>query len=113
MIKTASLSDTGRIRQLNQDVVYTSELPIGNLPNLFLLADGMGGHKAGDYASRYAVDTICEEARESHEQNPEHILKKAYGEFGETLEGAAEAIWQYNKEIVDATYDLIPADIGI
>lgn len=40
---------------------------------------------------------------------PEHILKKAYGEFGETLEGAAEAIWQYNKEIVDATYDLIPA----
>jgi len=40
---------------------------------------------------------------------PEHILKKAYSEFGETLEGAAEAIWQYNKEIVDATYDLIPA----
>jgi len=77
LIKTASLSDTGRIRQLNRDVVYTSELPIGNLPNLFLLADGMGGHKAGDYASRYAVDTICEEARESHEQNPEHILKKA------------------------------------
>lgn len=40
---------------------------------------------------------------------PEHIQKKAYAEFGETLEGAAEAIWQFNKEIVDKTYDLIPA----
>ena len=40
---------------------------------------------------------------------PEHIQKKAYDEFGETLEGAAEAIWQFNKEIIDKTYDLIPA----
>ena len=40
---------------------------------------------------------------------PEHIQKKAFAEFGETLEGAAEAIWQCNKEIVDKTYDLIPA----
>lgn len=40
---------------------------------------------------------------------PEHIQKKAFAEYGETLEGAAEAIWQYNKEIVDNVYDLIPA----
>ena len=40
---------------------------------------------------------------------PEYIQKKAFAEFGETLEGAAEAIWQYNKGIVDATFDLIPA----
>mgnify|MGYP000896445753 CR=1 FL=1 len=40
---------------------------------------------------------------------PEHIQKKAFAEYGETLEGAAEAIWQFNKEIVDKTYDLIPA----
>ena len=40
---------------------------------------------------------------------PEQVQKKAYEEFGETLEGAAEAIWQFNKEIVDKTYDLIPA----
>lgn len=40
---------------------------------------------------------------------PEYIQKKSFGEFGETLEGAADAIWQFNKEIVDATYDLIPA----
>lgn len=40
---------------------------------------------------------------------PEHIKNGAYKEFGETLEGAAEAIWQFNKEIIDKTYDLIPA----
>lgn len=40
---------------------------------------------------------------------PEHILKKSYGEFGETLEGAADAIWQFNKEIIDHTWDLIPS----
>ena len=40
---------------------------------------------------------------------PKHIQEKAFAEYGETLEGAAEAIWQFNKAIVDATYDLIPA----
>ena len=40
---------------------------------------------------------------------PEHVQKKAFDEYGETLEGAAEAIWQFNKEIVDKTCDLIPA----
>lgn len=40
---------------------------------------------------------------------PEHVLSKALEEFGETLEGAAEAIWQYNKEIIDHVYDLIPS----
>lgn len=40
---------------------------------------------------------------------PEHIQKKAFAEYGETLEGAAEAIWQYNKGIIDCVYDLIPA----
>ena len=39
---------------------------------------------------------------------PEHITKAAFAQYGETLEGAAEAVWQYNKAIVDATYDLIP-----
>ena len=40
---------------------------------------------------------------------PEQVQKKAFAEYGETLEGAAEAIWQFNKEIIDKTYDIIPA----
>lgn len=40
---------------------------------------------------------------------PKHIQQKAFAEYGETLEGAAEAVWQYNKGLIDAVYDLIPA----
>ncbi|MGN0515101.1 MAG: orotidine-5'-phosphate decarboxylase [Lachnospiraceae bacterium] len=40
---------------------------------------------------------------------PDHIVEKAFKEYGETIEGACEAVWQYNKGIIDATYDLIPA----
>ena len=40
---------------------------------------------------------------------PEHIVKKSFADYGETLEGAADAVWRFNKEIIDATYDLIPA----
>lgn len=40
---------------------------------------------------------------------PEHILNNAYSNFGENLKGAAQAIWQYNKGIIDAIYDLVPA----
>ena len=48
MIKTFSITNIGKKRKLNQDFVYTSEKPIGNLPHLFIVADGMGGHNAGD-----------------------------------------------------------------
>lgn len=60
MIKTVSKTDIGKLRQLNQDFVFTSVYKLGALDNLFLVADGMGGHKAGDYASKCAVDTIIE-----------------------------------------------------
>ena len=40
---------------------------------------------------------------------PEHVVKKSLDAYGETLEGAADAIWQFNKEIIDHTFDLIPA----
>ena len=65
MLKTFSVTDIGRKRKTNQDYVYTSEQPVGSLPNLFRVADGMGGHNAGDYASRVAVESILEKIADS------------------------------------------------
>lgn len=77
MLKTFSITDIGKKRKLNQDYVFSTEQPIGNLSNLFIVADGMGGHNAGDYASKYTVETICEEIENSYEKNPIKILGKA------------------------------------
>lgn len=77
MLKTFSITDIGRKRKINQDYIFTSEKPIGNLSNLFIVADGMGGHNAGDYASKYTVETIVEEVEKSFEKNPVKILGKA------------------------------------
>ncbi len=60
MLKAYAITDIGRKRNLNQDFVFASEQPVGNLPNLFIVADGMGGHNAGDFASRYAVECFLD-----------------------------------------------------
>ena len=51
-MKTFSITDVGMVRQVNQDYVYTTDKPLGPLPNLYVVADGMGGHQAGDFASK-------------------------------------------------------------
>ena len=58
MVNAFSITDIGRKRQLNQDYVFTCVVPLGNLPNLFVVADGMGGHQAGDYAIRLTGNAI-------------------------------------------------------
>lgn len=77
MLRSFSLTDIGKKRKLNQDFVYVSEGTVGNLPNLFIVADGMGGHNAGDYASKCTVETMVREIRGCFEKNPVRILGKA------------------------------------
>lgn len=77
MLKTFSITDIGKKRKLNQDYVFASEKPLGNLPNIFIVADGMGGHNAGDYASKYTVETMKEEIERSFEKNPVKIMGRA------------------------------------
>ena len=77
MIKSFSVTDIGRKRKLNQDFVYTSDEAVGNLKNVYIVADGMGGHQAGDYASKCTVETMVREIRGCFEQSPIRILSRA------------------------------------
>ncbi len=77
MLKTFSITNIGKKRKLNQDYVYSSEQAVGRLDNLFLVADGMGGHNAGDYASRVTVETMVEKIADSAEEVPERIFEEA------------------------------------
>lgn len=55
---SVALTDVGRKRAVNQDTVYINNTNIGVLPNLYIVADGMGGEKAGDYASKSLISYI-------------------------------------------------------
>ena len=108
MIKTFSITDIGRKRKLNQDYVYTSETPVGPLPNLFIVADGMGGHKAGDYASRCAIETIVECAETSNENGVIAVLEQAIQRANEVVIEKAdsdEALNGMGTTIVAATIE--------
>lgn len=92
MLKAWGMKDTGRCRSVNQDYIFVSEKPMGNLPNLFLVADGMGGHKAGDLASEYTVSRVCEAVTKSMQKIPFQILKGAFQYANQKLiEKAAES----------------------
>ena len=60
----AAKCDVGKLRKTNQDSVYCSMEPVGDLPNLFIVADGMGGHLAGEHASSEAVQFFVQEVAE-------------------------------------------------
>ena len=58
-MRAYGMTDVGMVRDRNQDYIYCSSDPVGGLDNLFLVADGMGGHRAGDYASRFLVEGLA------------------------------------------------------
>ena len=66
-MKTFSVTHVGQRRKINQDYVFASEAAVGRLPNLYIVADGMGGHNAGDFASRFVVNTVKELLEKSDE----------------------------------------------
>ena len=74
-MKLYAKTDVGRKREINQDYVYVTDKPIGPFPNLLVVADGMGGHKAGDFASKYTVKVLREELESTPLDKPEEILR--------------------------------------
>lgn len=77
-MKSFSITDTGKTRLVNQDYVFATEEKIGKLENLFIVADGMGGHNAGDYASRFCVEVFTKIIKEPGTEGlPVSILSHA------------------------------------
>jgi len=118
MIKTFSLTDVGKKRKLNQDYVFTSEIPVGQLPNLFLVADGMGGHNAGDYASKYTVEIIVDEINRSKEESVIAVLEHAIRSANAHIRKKANEVEDFNgmgTTVVAATINedrLCVANVG-
>jgi len=106
VIASFSVTDIGKKRKLNQDFVYASDEPVGNLPNVYIVADGMGGHNAGDFASKCTVETITREIRGCFEKNAIRILSKAIMVANERIRQKAredERLYGMGTTVVAAT----------
>lgn len=95
-MKSFSITDIGMKRTMNQDYVYNEEKVIGNLPNLFIVADGMGGHKAGDFASRFCVEKVVEHVKNNSLKTPVGILEEAIKNTNELLIEASKEKSDYD-----------------
>ena len=84
-MRSYCLTDVGKKRNMNQDFVYASDEQVGNLPNLLIVADGMGGHNAGEYASRYAVEAMVDSISSSQEKEPVRLLSEAVNAANQTV----------------------------
>lgn len=86
-----AVTDIGRKRSINQDFLFSSTEPVGDLPNLFIVADGMGGHNAGDFASRFCVQTFIEKLKNSPERTTIQRIEKAITETNALLREQADS----------------------
>lgn len=90
-MRSFSITDTGLKRTVNQDSVYCSEDAVGIFSNLFIVADGMGGHNAGDMASKLCVEAFYESVLKSELRTPVSIMNEAvyyaHGVIQSTAEG--------------------------
>ncbi|MBQ8984003.1 MAG: Stp1/IreP family PP2C-type Ser/Thr phosphatase [Lachnospiraceae bacterium] len=84
-------TDIGLKRSMNQDNIFYSDESVGPLPNLYIVADGMGGHKAGDYASSYAVRRFTEFVKRCEDENPLTIMKKGIQTVNQGMLAASQS----------------------
>ncbi|PKM56783.1 MAG: serine/threonine-protein phosphatase [Firmicutes bacterium HGW-Firmicutes-3] len=89
-MRSFALTDKGLLRNHNEDYYYVSDTPIGKLPNLYIIADGMGGHKAGDIASKKAVRHMIETVEENSDWDVMYSLENAISVANRAIFDAGE-----------------------
>jgi PPM family protein phosphatase len=90
-MKTFSITDVGMKRKVNQDYIFCEENVVGSFPNLFIVADGMGGHKAGDYASRFCVSAVVDSIKNSK-------VGTIIGAFEQAINNANKALLEESEK---------------
>lgn len=117
-MKAYGITDIGRNRSINQDYVFVSTEAVGNLPNLFVVADGMGGHKSGDYASKRTTEIVLESIEENRDKSIESVITKAISDANAYIyrKSQSDEVYQgMGTTLVIATIvdgQLITANIG-
>lgn len=94
-MRATAVTDIGKTRAVNQDYVYISVDSVGCLPNLFIVADGMGGHKAGDTASRFTVETVKRLISESEQTDAISVINQAVKDVNVLLIDKASETEEY------------------
>ncbi len=84
-MKAFALTNMGVRRNTNQDYAYVSEQNVGNLPNILIVADGMGGHKAGEVASEQAVNAVLESIKQNESKDKITIIEEAIATANEKV----------------------------
>lgn len=84
-MKAFAKTDIGSKRSMNQDFLYCNETSVGSFHNLFIVADGMGGHKAGDHASKLCVEQMVDAIRQSVHKTPVSIFEEAVARANEAI----------------------------
>ena len=95
-MKAVAVTNVGNKRSMNQDYYFSSDEPVGMLPNLYIVADGMGGHNAGDFASRFSVERFVSLIRESKERTPISAIEAALKTTNEELIAKAKSQREYD-----------------
>ena len=95
-MKAYGKSDVGLMRTINQDSIFVSMSSVGKLPNLFIVADGMGGHKAGDVASRKSIEEFIKYVCTTNMTDPANILDSGIMEINKIILDLAKSNKDYS-----------------
>ena len=118
-MKSYAVTDIGVKRAVNQDSFYCSDEPIGILPNCYIVADGMGGHNAGDFASRFVVDSFLSAVRTGNERTRIQAIDEGIRIANEGLIAKANGVKElegmgttFVMATIDENNELLVANIG-
>ena len=94
-MRSVGASHIGKVRTENQDRIFFHDQPVGNLKNLYIVADGMGGHRAGGHASSFAVDRFVQLIEESKQTDPIELMKSSIASVNQEMIAESQSNEEY------------------